>query len=86
MANILAYTSPAIGHLYPMTALLLELQARGHTIHLRTLSSQVDFMRALGFHTEAIDPRIEQFALEDYKARNTIENLKLASAPVQQPR
>lgn len=79
MANILAYTSPAIGHLYPMTALLLELQARGHTIHLRTLSSQVDFMRALGFHTEAIDPRIEQFALEDYKARNTIENLKLAS-------
>lgn len=45
MANILAYTSPAIGHLYPLTALLLELQARGHTIHLRTLSSQVDFVR-----------------------------------------
>ena len=48
MATILAYTSPAIGHLFPMTPLLLELQARGHDIHLRTIESRVDLMRDLG--------------------------------------
>jgi hypothetical protein len=39
MARILAYTSPALGHLFPFSALLLEMAARGHEIHLRTLST-----------------------------------------------
>ena len=36
MATILAYTSPALGHLFPISALLSELSRRGHKIHLRT--------------------------------------------------
>ncbi len=79
MATVLAYTSPAIGHLFPMTPLLLELRDRGHTVHLRTLSSQVEQMRALGFHTEPIDPRIEEIQHDDYKAKNSVESLTLSS-------
>jgi hypothetical protein len=41
MATILAYTSPALGPLFPFSALLSELSDRGHTIHLRTLSTGV---------------------------------------------
>ena len=37
MAVIAAYMSPSIGHLYPFVGVLLELQARGHRIHFRTL-------------------------------------------------
>ncbi len=32
MARILAYTSPARGHLFPLTPILDELRARGHEI------------------------------------------------------
>ena len=42
MARLLAYTSPARGHLYPIVPILLELQRRGHEIGLRTLASQVE--------------------------------------------
>ena len=41
MATILAYTSPGLGHLFPISALLTELSRRGHKIHLRTLSTGV---------------------------------------------
>lgn len=65
MATILAYTSPALGHMLPISALCIELSRRGHTIHLRTLSSAVDMATRLGFDTAAIDPRIESISLGD---------------------
>ena len=49
MSRILAYTTPARGHLYPLTSILLELQTRGHDIRVRTLASAVAAMRDLGF-------------------------------------
>jgi MGT family glycosyltransferase len=67
MSRILAYTSPARGHLYPLTPILLELRARGHEVSLRTLASQVPRMRDLGFDAEPLDPRVEQLALDDWK-------------------
>jgi MGT family glycosyltransferase len=69
MSRILAYTSPAIGHLFPLTPLLLELQSRGHDIQLRTLPSWLEQMRALGFAAEPIDPRVESVTMRDYEAR-----------------
>ncbi|MGO9694640.1 MAG: glycosyltransferase [Mycobacterium sp.] len=78
MARILAYTSPALGHLFPFSALLLELSARGHEIHLRTLSSGVDMGRKLGFTTDIIDPRIEATVNDDWKASNPRGALKRA--------
>lgn len=70
MATVLAYTSPAMGHMLPMSALLAELSSRGHDVHLRTLSSCVPMGRGFGFATSAIDPRIEAIELDDWKAPN----------------
>ena len=66
MAVVLAYTSPAIGHLYPFCALLGELAARGHQIHVRTLASGVELCRRLGFAAERVDPRVEALQSEDW--------------------
>lgn len=66
MAVVLAYTSPAIGHLYPFCALLGELASRGHQIHVRTLQDGVDLCRQLGFAAERVDPRIESLQSRDW--------------------
>ncbi|MDP7703051.1 glycosyltransferase [Mycobacterium sp. TY815] len=76
MAIILAYGSPALGHLYPMAALLQELSARGHQVHLRTMSSEVVAMRALGVKTDPVDPRIEAIVGDDWLAHNALGVLK----------
>lgn len=70
MARILAYTSPARGHLFPLTPILQELQSRGHQISIRTLSAEVVRMRALGFDAQPIDTRIEEIVHHDWKASN----------------
>ena len=70
MSTILAYTTPAKGHLYPLTSILLELQARGHDIRVRTLASEVQTMRGLGFGAEAIDARVAAIELQDWKHRS----------------
>ena len=78
MATILAYTSPALGHLFPFSALLVELAGRGHKIHLRTLSTGVQTGRSLGFATDTIDPRIEAIVHDDWRASNPRAALKRA--------
>ncbi|MFG1930996.1 glycosyltransferase [Mycobacterium sp. NPDC048908] len=80
MATILAYTSPALGHLLPIGALLSELSDRGHRIHVRTLSTGVEQAERLGFSAAAIDPRIEDIHHDDYKATNSLAALKLSVA------
>jgi MGT family glycosyltransferase len=77
MARILAYTSPARSHLFPLTPILDELHGRGHEIVLRTLSSQVALMRARGFDAVAISARIEAIEHEDWRTRNPRESLRL---------
>src|SRR5215467_11641132 len=76
MATILAYTSPALGHVLPISALLAELSARGHTVHLRTFSAGLAIGQRFGFTTDAIDSRIEAIEHDDWKARNPPEALK----------
>ena len=80
MATILAYTSPALGHLLPISALLSGLSRRGHVVHLRTLSTGVQIGQRLGFTTEVIDARVEAIQLDDWKAANPIAALKLSVA------
>jgi MGT family glycosyltransferase len=77
MATILAYTSPALGHLLPMSALLTELLNRGHSVNVRTLSTCVQTAGAFGFSTAAIDPQIEAIQLDDWTASNPRDALKL---------
>ena len=69
MARILAYGSPALGHLLPVSSLLRELAGRGHDIHLRTMATQVDAGTAMGFRTAAVDPAIEAIHSRDWTAR-----------------
>ena len=78
MATILAYTSPAFGNLYPIIALLIELQRRGHRIVLRTFADGVSTGRELGFESSAIDPRIEATVMTDWTAPNNRAALKVA--------
>jgi UDP:flavonoid glycosyltransferase YjiC (YdhE family) len=70
MATILAYTSPALGHVLPISALLSELSGRGHAVHLRTFSAGMEIGQRLGFTTDAIDSHIERIEHDDWKARN----------------
>jgi MGT family glycosyltransferase len=78
MARILAYTSPARGHLFPLTAILDELQRRGHEIAVRTLGSEVAMARQRGFDAAPIDGRIEAIVHDDWRARTPQGAIKRA--------
>ena len=69
MSSVLAYTSPARGHLFPLVPLLDELGQRGHRISVRTLPSQVGLLRERGFEADPISPEIEAIHHDDWKAR-----------------
>jgi MGT family glycosyltransferase len=70
--RILAYTSPARGHLNPMMGPLLELAARGAEVHVRTLASEVPAVRDAGLACEPIDPRIEALEMDDHNAKSQV--------------
>jgi MGT family glycosyltransferase len=72
MARLLAHTSPVPGHVYPSTGLLLELAGRGHEVHVRTRAEDVVRLGELGLHAAPVDPRIEDYELDDYKESNPI--------------
>jgi UDP:flavonoid glycosyltransferase YjiC (YdhE family) len=76
MSRILAYTSPARGHLYPLVPILDELAARGHEIAVRTLGSQLELLRERGFSAAPISSRIEELVHDDYKARTPQARLR----------
>lgn len=78
--KVLAYTSPARGHLYPVVPILDELASRGHTIALRTLASQVPLMEQRGFAAAAISPKIEAIEHDDYLARTPQRKIRRAVA------
>lgn len=70
--KVLAYTSPARGHLNPMMGPLLELAERGAEVHVRTLASELAAVRAAGLECESIDPRIEAIEMDDHRARSQV--------------
>jgi MGT family glycosyltransferase len=76
MARYLVYTSPARGHLYPIVPTLEELRRRGHEVVVRTLSSEVELLRELGFEAAPIDPAIERKKHADWRARTPIGALQ----------
>jgi MGT family glycosyltransferase len=67
--KVLAYTSPARGHLTPMMGPLLELRRRGAEVHVRTLAAGVENVRAAGIEAEPIASAIEEVAHDDHEAR-----------------
>ena len=78
--NILAYTSPARGHLFPLIPILTELRARGHAISVRTLAGSVDMLQTLGIRAQGLDPRIEALEHDDFRAKSPVGALKRSTA------
>jgi UDP:flavonoid glycosyltransferase YjiC (YdhE family) len=80
MPRVLAYTSPARGHLYPIVPTLLELARRGHEVHVATLSSEVKAMQHAGLVARPISAAIEDVTLDDWDAASPQEGLANAFA------
>jgi MGT family glycosyltransferase len=78
--KILAYTSPARGHLYPLVPILDALASRGHQIAVRTLASEVQLMSERGFDAAPLAPAIESIVHDDYRARTPPAKLKRGMA------
>ncbi|KAE8762332.1 glycosyltransferase, partial [Georgenia thermotolerans] len=76
MAHVLAYTSPARGHLFPLVPVLDELRRRGHTVSVRTLAAEVDALRARGMAATALGPAVEAMALSDWRGRGARDSLR----------
>jgi len=72
LSRILAYTSPAHGHLFPVVAVLRELQRRGHRVALRTLAAEVEAMRSLGFDAAPLAAEVEAWPIDDWQARTQL--------------
>jgi MGT family glycosyltransferase len=70
--KLLAYTSPARGHLFPLVPILTELISRGHRADLCTLSSELDQLTTLGIGVQPIDPAIEAIEIEDWRKRSLL--------------
>lgn len=79
MARILAYTSPARGHLYPIVPTLLELRNRGHAVVVRTARADIDLVRALGFEAAPLDAAVESIEQSDWQGgAKPLTSLRLA--------
>ncbi len=78
--KILAYTSPARGHLFPLVPTLDQLAIRGHRVAVRTLSSEVPAMAARGFDASQIAPAIEAIEHDDYRGRTPLSAMKRSMA------
>jgi MGT family glycosyltransferase len=76
MAVILAYSSPSVGHLFPLNALLCELAQRGHGVHVYAMADEVPRIRRDGLHAEPVDPQIEAVVGRDWLARSALGVLK----------
>jgi MGT family glycosyltransferase len=76
MARILVYQSAASGNVFPAVDMLLELQARGHEIHVRGGQAEADRLNAAGMHTARVDPRIEAFEIDDWRGRTQVDALR----------
>jgi MGT family glycosyltransferase len=68
--RVLAYTSPARGHLYPIVPLLSELAARGHRPSVVTLASELGYLAQIGIEGSPIDPAVQRIEIEDWRARS----------------
>jgi len=76
MARLLAYTSPAAGHVYPAVGIALELRRRGHEVHVRTREADVERLTSLGLHAAPIDPRLEAIDFDDWRAGSQVKAMR----------
>jgi MGT family glycosyltransferase len=80
MTRVLAYTSPARGHLYPLVPVLDELRARGHEVAVRTLPSEIEMLRERGLDAEPVSSAILAIEHDDWRARTPMAATRRALA------
>lgn len=80
MSRILAYTSPALGHIFPLTPTLQALAARGHEIEVWTHEAAVPAMLAEGFDAHAVGPAISAIEHDDWQTKNPRKALERSVA------
>ena len=68
--KILAYTSPARGHLYPIVPIMLALAARGHETKVCTLTAELGHLAEVGIAGLPVAPAVERIRLEDWRKRS----------------
>jgi MGT family glycosyltransferase len=68
--KLLAYTSPARGHLYPVVPILTTLAARGHRTAVCALSGELEHLRKLEIEASAINPIVEDNPIVDWRERS----------------
>jgi UDP:flavonoid glycosyltransferase YjiC (YdhE family) len=68
--KVLAYTSPAHGHLYPVVPILSALAARGHQVSVCTLADELGRLAQIGIEGSPIDPVVEGNQIEDWRERS----------------
>jgi MGT family glycosyltransferase len=78
MSTVLVYTSPSRGHLYPIMGIALSLAHRGHTVNIRTLSSEIGTVERAGLPAQPIAKASEERVIDDWSARSQLESTKRA--------
>ncbi len=68
--KVLAYTSPARGHLYPIVPIMATLVGRGHPTTVCTLADELENLARMGIEGLAIDPVVERNQIEDWRERS----------------
>lgn len=76
MARILAFSSPATGHVLPLVPGLRALIDRGHDVHLRADAASLDLIAGAGIPSSAMDPRIPSIRVGDHEATKGIDRLR----------
>ncbi len=68
--RVLAYTSPARGHLYPIVPIMAELAARGHRASVCALAGELVHLERMGIACSPIDPAVQRVEIEDWRERS----------------
>ncbi|QIS05404.1 glycosyltransferase [Nocardia brasiliensis] len=78
MTKILAFTSPAKGHLYPVAPVLSELVSRGHAVTALTLPGSERELGPLGLTVRELPPALAPNTLDDWATTTEITTLRAA--------
>ena len=76
MSRFLVYVSPAVGHTLPLVPGLLELQRRGHDVHVATLPTLVGILRDAGLDASPVSPAVTEVPITDYLADADSDRLR----------